>query len=209
MKLRSDEGLGFVRTQDREIRKPIRSVREVREQNVFMQQHEYTCGAAAVATLMHYVFGIDVTERELLETIEQQLDPADWEIKFATGLSVEDLMKAARSEKYGFEAEARELAMEDLLQLEIPVLVHLATDKFQHFVIYRGVVDDRVFLADPLRGNIRMSVADFQKQWTGIAAAISKEGLDPVNNHALAIPPGTQSRPELQAARRALTLRPR
>ena len=157
---------------------------------------------------MQHYFGDDVSEIQILEVIRKQLPAAEWGEKFTTGLSIRDLMRAARSEEFGYQAEARELTMEDLIKLTAPVIVHLKKDDFQHFVVYRGVVEDRVFLADPILGNVRMPVEKFRQQWTGIAMALAKEGVDPGEDHPLAVDKCRTSRPELQTARRAIVLRP-
>ena len=198
----------FVRNEDRQVRKYVKNWEEVKQQNVVMQDHEYTCGAASLATLMQHYFGDDVTEKQILNVIEKQMPQEEWVEKFTTGLSVRDLMRAARSGEFGYEAEARELKLSDLVELTAPVIVHLEKNDFQHFVVYRGIADDRVYLADPILGNVRMSVDEFRQQWTGIAMALSKEGVDPGDDHALAVDKKRASQPELQTARRGIHLRP-
>ena len=198
----------FVRNENLRLRKPVDSWEDVKQKNVVMQDHEYTCGAASLATLMRYYFQDDVTEKQILEVIEKQMPKDEWIEKFATGLSVRDLMRAARSKELGYEAEARELELADLVELTAPVIVHLEKDEFQHFVVYRGVVEDRVYLADPILGNVRMSIDEFKGQWTGIAMAMSKKGVEPPDDHPLAVDKSRSSRPELQVARRSLLLRP-
>jgi uncharacterized protein len=198
----------LVRTEDLRVRKHVENWDEVKEKNVVMQDHEYTCGAAALATLMRYYFRDDVTEKEVLDEIQRQMPKAEWEEKFATGLSVRDLMRAARSKRFGYEAEARELKFEDLVELTAPVIVHLEKNEFQHFVVYRGVVEDRVYMADPILGNMRLPASEFQDQWTGVAMALSKEGYDPGDDHPLAVDKSRPARPELQVARRGILLRP-
>ncbi len=206
--VRSEDVSTFVRNENRHIRKGVKSWEEVKRQNIVMQDHEYTCGAASLATLMIYYFGDDVTERQILDVIEKQLPPEEWVEKFTTGLSVRDLMRAARADEFGYQAEARELKLSELLKLTAPVIIHIEQDDFQHFVVFRGFVDDRIFLADPIAGNIRMPVDEFQEIWTGVAMALSKEGVDPGDDHPLAVDKSRSSRPELQVARRSLFLKP-
>jgi hypothetical protein len=198
----ADNVASFVRSEDQQFRRYVDNWQETKSKNLVMQEHEYTCGAAALATLMIYYFGEDITEKKILDVIEKQMPADEWAEKFTSGLSVRDLMNGAR--KLGYEAESRELKLSDLIALTAPVIVHLEDNDFQHFVVYRGVVEDRVYLADPILGNIRVPIDKFKDQWTGIALALSKEGIEPGDDHAFAVDKSRTSRPELQAARRSI-----
>ncbi len=37
--------------------------------------------------------------------------------------------------------------------------------EYDHFVVYRGMCDGRVYLADPIRGNVRPTIPEFNGQW--------------------------------------------
>ena len=63
-------------------------------------------------------------------------------------------------------------------------------------------------MADPILGNIRMPIDVFKKRWTGIAVAPSKEGIHSGDDHPLTVDKSRASRPELQAARGSLFLKP-
>jgi len=204
----AEDAAALVRSENRLLRKHVDDWEDVKQRNIVMQDHEYTCGAASLATLMQYYFHDDVTEKQILDVIERQMPEDEWTEKFTAGLSMRDLMRAARAKEFGYEAETRELKLSDLVKLTAPVIVHLKKGEFQHFVVYRGIVEDRVYLADPIRGNLRMAVDEFKEQWTGAAMALAKEGVEPGDDHALAVDKLRPSRPELQVARRALFLRP-
>lgn len=202
---KNDELSAYARDSTGRFRKEVDSLEKVKTKNVVTQDHEYTCGAAALATIMQYYFDDDVSEKDILDIIERQLSKADWVEKFASGLSFQDLINAAKSKQLGYEAEARELKITDLIKLTAPVIVPIETETFSHFVVYRGIIDDRVYLADPIAGNIRMPIDKFREQWTGAALALSKEDIEPSDDHALAIDKSATSRPELQSARRHLS----
>src|SRR4051794_9358410 len=48
------------------ISKRLMSWKDIRDHNVVMQRFDYSCGAAAMATLMNYYFGDQVTEADVL-----------------------------------------------------------------------------------------------------------------------------------------------
>jgi uncharacterized protein len=100
------------------------------------------------------------------------------------------------------------LGLAKLKDLQAPVIVRLIKDDFKHFVVYRGVIEDRIYLADPIRGNERVRAEDFAKQWNGVALILGKSGFGLPTDHKLAVRRPELFRPELQAARRFLYLRP-
>ena len=67
------------------------------------------------------------------------------------------------------------------------MIVFLKTKDYRHFAVLRGVKEDHVFLADPSRGNIRLSVQAFRKEWKGETFILGKAGFGTPFQHNLAI----------------------
>src|SRR5260221_11202962 len=44
---------------------PVKSLLEIRRENVVIQAYDLSCGAAALGTLLRYAFGEPVTEKEI------------------------------------------------------------------------------------------------------------------------------------------------
>jgi predicted double-glycine peptidase len=183
-------------------KKPVKTWKDFLEQNIVMQQFDYSCGAAALATLMQYYFQDDVTERDILKNILNHLNDKDFEDRKKKGLSLLDLKQFAQ--RHGYQAVGVKLKFSALPKLRGPVLVYLETSEYEHFAILRGVKEDRVFLADPSRGNIRMSVFEFAKEWPGIALVLGKKGFGTPSEHALAIQEQSPILNELTVARQSL-----
>jgi len=135
------------------------------EKNIFMQKYDYSCGAASLATLMHYYFGDDISERSLLEYIKRFYTIEEYKRIEEEGLSFLELEQVAQS--LGYQTASVRLKMESLKKLRGPVVVFVARDDYRHFAILKGVFEDRVFIADPSRGNIRMSHKEFAEEWDG------------------------------------------
>jgi predicted double-glycine peptidase len=55
--------------------------------------------------------------------------------------------------------------MNDLAALKQPAIVPIDYAGFKHFVVYRGMRDGRVFIADPSAGHIVFSQEQFAKLW--------------------------------------------
>lgn len=180
----------------------LHSIKELRDRNVVKQQFDYSCGAASLATLLRFYFGDRVSERVLLLDMLQTLPVAEREDRVAHGFTLLDLQNAAI--RRGYQAEGVSLELPALTQLGGPVLLHMVIQGQRHFVIFRGVAGDRIFLADPNRGNVRMNIWQFSQRWTGVALALGRGGAEPSPGHALAVRAGEVQYPETQSARGSL-----
>lgn len=178
------------------------SWRELRDYNIVKQRMDYSCGAAALATLMQYYFGDEVTESEILRDIFKHLTPEELANREKEGLSLLDLSEAAQ--RRGYQAVGVQLPFESLGELGGPVLIHLETKEYRHYAVFRGIAGDRAFLADPSRGNIRIPLDRFNKQWTTVALVLGKKGFGLPSEHGLALRIGHEARPETLAAKKAV-----
>jgi predicted double-glycine peptidase len=183
-------------------KKPVKTWNDFLEQNIVMQKFDYSCGAAALSTLMQSYFKDTITEKYILEDIVKHLDKKDFGDRKEKGLSLLDLQEFAQ--RHGYQAMGVKLKFSALPKLRGPVLVYLETSESKHFAILRGVQEDRVFLADPSRGNIRLSVFEFAKEWPGIALVLGKKGFGTPSEHLLAVHKASPVVTELSAARSAL-----
>jgi predicted double-glycine peptidase len=142
-------------------RPPVRSLLEIRRENVVIQKWDISCGAAALATILTYRFNDPVEERTIAEAMLRRTDPE--RVKSQGGFSLLDLKRFAESRGYRA-AGYRGLRYEDLLRLDNPI-VPIQTNGLHHFVVVRGVDDGRVHLADPAFGNRTMSKRAFERAW--------------------------------------------
>jgi predicted double-glycine peptidase len=163
----------------------IKSWKALNQNNVIMQRYDYSCGAASLATLMRYYFEEDLTEQSLLNELNTIFTEQELKVIKQSGLSFLELEKI--SQMKGYQVASVRLNVAALKQLKGPVLVFIQPGGYKHFAILRGVVEDRVFLADPSRGNIRMSVARFLEEWRGQTLILGKEGFGLPTYHPLAI----------------------
>jgi len=177
----------------------------LKEQNVVMQDYDYSCGAAAMATLLRYYWGDDVTEEMVLDEILEQLTDEEFEDRQENGLSMTDLRDTAVG--LGYLSTMRRVAFSDLQEMKIPVIVRIKKDDYEHFVVYRGMVEDRIFLADPSLGNQRISLVSFIEQWNNVVLVVVKPGVDLPVDPPLAIKETPPVRIELLGVRQSLNRR--
>lgn len=144
---------------------PVRSLLEMRQERVIIQEWDLSCGAAALTTILNYQFGDMVTEREVaIGLIGQERYLANPElVRLQQGFSLLDLKRYVESRGYvGVGMGGLDLA--DLVA-GAPMLVPISRHGYNHFVVFRGMMGDRVLLADPSFGSVTMPVQRFQRVW--------------------------------------------
>ena len=146
----------------------------LRFKEVIRQDSDYSCGAATMATMMTYYFGDDTSELEVLDALISGLDIDEQRNREYAGFSLLDMKMAA--EQMGYRSAGYRLTLDQLRRLSAPVIVHVTPLGYKHFAVLRMIVGDRVFLADPSRGNLRMSVSRFVEEWSGVVFVMAKSG---------------------------------
>jgi len=171
------------------ISKPVRSWKTMRFDNLVQQQTDFSCGAAAAATIFRYAYGKQATERQVLVNMLKVADP---DVVREKGFSLLDMKNYA--DAIGMKGEGYSVDFSALRQLKVPVIVLLNIKQYKHFVVLRKVDGDSVFVGDPALGNRRMSRKDFAAAWNGVVFVFLGDGYQPSN--VLVNPP-----PPLSAAR--------
>jgi uncharacterized protein len=155
------------------IYKSLTTWKDRRDRDVVKQGFDYSCGSGALATLMHLSSGDKVTESEIIEEILKDKTESEKAAVTKQGYSLLDLKRTA--EARGYVAAVYKLGVEHLFQLQGPVLIYFEPKGEKHFAVLKGIRGDRVYLADPSRGNIRMSIYRFNELWPGYILAIDKK----------------------------------
>jgi predicted double-glycine peptidase len=158
----------------------------LRQQHVVMQDMDYSCGAAALASLLSYYFGDEAGETEIVRDILRHLTPEQVAQRQRDGLSLLDLKNCAV--RRGYQAVGVRLSFDQLKSLPGPVLVHLTQQDYRHFSVLRGVTGSTAVLADPRRGNISMPSGLFRARWTGVALVLGKSDFGVPDDTPLAPP---------------------
>jgi uncharacterized protein len=146
--------------------------KELRDKNVVKQRFDYSCGSGALATLMQIGFGDQVSESKIIELILAHKSPEEKQDIEKNGYSLLDLKRAA--EQMGYVTAVYKLQLAHLRQMQGPVLIYIEHHGLKHFAVFKGIKGDRVYLADPARGNTRMSIYRFEPEWPGYILAIGR-----------------------------------
>lgn len=147
----------------------VGSYRDGRYATVVGQTDWYTCGPAAVATILHYYYGMDVTEADVLARAASIMAARGEDV--TGGLSALSLVRAM--EAYGVETVGYRLTVQAVAEYfgrgGLPVILHV-TEPEHHYVVAVGMVGDWMLIADPSWGRRVERWSDFAraKRFSGV-----------------------------------------
>ena len=134
---------------------------ELKYRHIVRQAFDYSCGSAALVTILNFHLGLQVTEQQAMEGMLERGEKE--KIIERRGFSLLDMKRyvaALGVEGAGFRAE-----LKDLQSLDHPAIVPIDYAGAKHFVVLRGIRDGVVYIADPSAGNIVFSLAEFATLW--------------------------------------------
>jgi len=185
--------LGAVTTTAPTLPVALTSWKDRKFDNLVRQRTDFSCGAAALATIFNHAFGRETTEQQVLVNMLRVADP---DVVRQKGFSLLDMKTYAQS--VGYQAEGYRVDYATLQRLEVPSIALLDIRGYKHFVVIRRAWEDRVAIGDPAIGNLTMTRPRFERAWNGILFVVSGEGY--VADNILRNPP------EPLSARRLLEL---
>jgi uncharacterized protein len=159
------------------LRQNLKPRTEFTAAHIVKQQFDYSCGSAALATLLNYYLGEKLTERQVIEGLVEYGDKK--QIERLRAFSLLDMKRFV--EKLGYHGTGYKADIEDLKALGKPCIVPVEIFGYQHFCVFRGIVQDHVFLADPYMGDISFPLEQFRKMWQRNVAFVVTDG-DIVNS---------------------------
>ncbi|QDP18497.1 C39 family peptidase [Sphingomonas xanthus] len=150
----------------------VKSWKALKFTNLVRQQTDFSCGAAAMATVFNFGFGHKTTERQILVNMLKVADP---EVVREKGFSLLDMKNYAK--QIGYAAEGYEVDYEALTNLKVPGIALINLNGYKHFVVIRKADAHYVHVGDPALGNRTMKREDFLAAWNKVVFVMVGEGL--------------------------------
>lgn len=139
----------------------VESAETLQSRNIVKQAYDYSCGSAALATLLNYHLGENMTEMQVIQGLMDHGNPESIRERRAFSfLDMKGFVDALGYQGAGYRAE-----MENLMTLDVPVILPIEIWDYKHFVVFQGIHDNRVFLADPWQGHTTYPVKVFEDMW--------------------------------------------
>lgn len=179
--------------------RPVESMREARFRHLVRQHTDYSCGAAALATILRYAYRLDADEATVIEGMMGVSDP---DVVYARGFSLLDIKRYVES--LGMRGRGYRVDEERLRTLRVPGIVLMDVAGFRHFVVLKQVHGDMVEVGDPMLGNRSVPIDQFMESWPSRAVFVVI-GSDFDRNTVLLDTPSRPSAKALYARQGPLT----
>jgi predicted double-glycine peptidase len=140
---------------------------EIPFRTVVRQRYDFSCGSAALATLLTYQY--DKPTNETM-TFSSMWNHGDQEAIRTAGFSMLDMRNYLNT--VGLRAEGFRFDIEDLKKVRRPGIALMNLNGYKHFVVIKGITNTDVLVGDPMLGLKIYPMAEFAKHWNGILLAI-------------------------------------
>ena len=141
----------------------VTSIKEARFSSTIKQQYDFSCGSAALATLLTYHYQTPVSEQEVFKAM---YDIGDQQKIRTHGFSLLDMKKYL--DAHGFNAGGYHASLDKLAAVGVPAIALINIKSYKHFVVIKGVTKKDVLLGDPASGTKTVPRAEFERSWNGL-----------------------------------------
>lgn len=138
----------------------VRSLKEAKFRSTVRQQYDFSCGSAALATLLTYHYEHPVTETEVFQYMYARGDQATIQREGFSLLDIKGYL-----EGHGYEADGFETTLDKLAEVSVPAMVLINENGYQHFVVVKGLRGNEVLIGDPSMGSRILQRPRFEAMW--------------------------------------------
>lgn len=157
---------------------PTQSIQELKFGEVIRQQYDFSCGSAALATLLTYHYEDPTDEMQAFEVMYAN---GDQERIARAGFSLLDMKNYLAGR--GYDSDGYQANLETLSGAGVPAIALINFQGYRHFVVVKGVRDGDVLLGDPALGLRRVSRDEFNSMWENGVLFIIKNKADVGKRH--------------------------
>lgn len=140
-----------------------RSMVETKYDTVIRQQYDFSCGSAALATLLTYHYGTPLGETDIFQGMWRD---GNQDAIQRQGFSLLDMKRYLAAE--GMAANGYRVDLDQIREANVPGIALIAPNGYRHFVVVKGVEDGWVLVGDPSLGLRRMDRKSFEETWNGV-----------------------------------------
>lgn len=134
---------------------------EINKGHLIKQGYDFSCGSAALAIILNFYLGERLTEKQVIQGLLHYGDAQ--QISKRQAFSLLDMKKFVKA--LGYQSEGYRADIEDLKTLTTPAIIPIKIMEYRHFVVFRGIYKGHIFLADPWRGDISLTLDQFPDIW--------------------------------------------
>ncbi|MGR5145415.1 C39 family peptidase [Photobacterium alginatilyticum] len=148
----------------------VKSYQEQLFGDVFRQQYDFSCGSAAVASLVTYHYDLETSENDVFKYMFKHGNKEKIEKQ---GFSMLDMKNYLVS--IGLDANGYNIPLDKFSKIRIPAITIVNFDGYMHFVVIKGMNSNQVILGDPSRGTVVMPIDDFKTYYKGSVLLVKNQ----------------------------------
>jgi len=141
----------------------VTSKKESQFRSTMRQRYDFSCGSAALATLLSSGYEDAVSEGAVFSMMYER---GDKEKIRRDGFSLLDMKGYLESE--GYQADGFRISLDKLAELGVPAITVVNTKGYKHFVVVKGVTKEEVLVSDPAAGTTVIPRPKFEDMWNGV-----------------------------------------
>ncbi|MEQ1558321.1 MAG: C39 family peptidase [Methyloglobulus sp.] len=145
----------------------VTSLKELRFKATVKQEHDFSCGSAALATLLTYHYDDPVTEDKVFKAMFERGNKEKIERE---GFSLLDMKRYL--EANGYHSDGYVTNLSKVAKVGKPVIVLINNGGYLHFVVIKGIDDEKVLIGDPATGARTLPRKDFEAIWNKLVFVI-------------------------------------
>jgi uncharacterized protein len=138
----------------------VHSLKELRFIHTIRQQYDFSCGSAALATLLTSHYGYPVSETVAFQSMWEH---GNQDKIRREGFSLLDMQKYLAT--IGFKSDGFRQPLQKLVDAQLPAIVLINEKGYNHFVVIKGAADGRVLIGDPSTGTRAVTQEHFASIW--------------------------------------------
>ncbi|XKE47559.1 C39 family peptidase [Halomonas organivorans] len=147
-----------------------KSLAELSWEGVVRQEYDFSCGSAAVATLLTHHYDRPTTEAEVFEAMIRDGDRQQIQ---TYGFSMLDMKRYLDAQ--GLHSDGFEISLDDFVRIGVPAITLIDTGGYKHFVVVKGVDRQNVLVGDPAAGTVVVPREMFETLWSNKVLGIRNE----------------------------------
>jgi hypothetical protein len=126
---------------------PVVTLKEARFRTVVKQRYDFSCGSAAIATLLTFHYNHTVTEQDVFT---KMFAVGDQKTIRKEGFSLLDMKRYLAT--LGYRADGFRVNLDTVNRVKMPAIVLISIRGYRHFVVVKGIKGDEVVVGDPAAG---------------------------------------------------------
>ncbi|MHA7871273.1 MAG: C39 family peptidase, partial [Hyphococcus sp.] len=140
----------------------VDSMADRKFERVVRQQFDFSCGSAALATLLSHHYDRDTSETDAFQSM---WDVGDKDRIRELGFSLLEMKRYL--EQSGLKADGFRLTLDRIQEIGVPGIALIDVRGYKHFVVIKGISERHVLIGDPSAGVHVKSRRQFERQWDG------------------------------------------